>query len=222
MSLHIYYMWGFKPNEKEIFFNVAKNTIQNNNRYVAKQELITPQHVPRLLTESEKEFPGITDLYNKIPEWVTKSDLIRVLKVYHDGGTYCDADCFIKKSFDQHTKDNNVVVFTEYIIDNVDVLGPRECKNPENKLRVANYFFFSKSKKHPFFHDVITECVNRLNQILIKEDMTSFAQADTLWSCGPDVITSVYHTKKNKYDDLFLCDTSFLYHLCNGSWRADN
>lgn len=24
MSLHIYYMWGFKPNEKESFFNVTQ------------------------------------------------------------------------------------------------------------------------------------------------------------------------------------------------------
>ena len=221
MSLDVYYMWNFKPNEKESFFDSARAAIMNNRRYTAKNELITPEHVPRLLAESEGTFPGITDLYNKIPAWVTKADLVRLLKAYCDGGTYCDTDCFIRKNFDDYTEKHNAVVFTECTVDSTDALGPRECKNAENKLRVANYFFYSKSKKHSFFRDVIAECLERLDKLLVEEDEKHFTISDILWTCGPDVITSIYHSKKHTYDDLILCDTSFLDHAEHGSWRLD-
>ena len=212
-------MWNFKPDEKNGFFNSARKAIINNRRFTAKNDLVTPEHVPRLLKETEAEFPGITKLYDKIPAWVTKADLVRLLKVYCDGGTYCDADCLIKKPFDSYAHEYSVVLFTEFIINDINVLGPRECKNPENKTRIANFFFYSKLAKHPFFRDVIMECMNRLNELLVKNNARNLSSTDILWLCGPDVITSVYHKKKHSYRDIVLCDTSFLQHERHGSWR---
>jgi len=174
-----------------------------------------PNNIDKFL-EDNSDFPDLYKLYNLIPVWVTKTDLARLLIIYYNGGIYCDVDCFIKKSFHNNS---NVYLFTESILSNVNQLGDRECKNTENKLRIANYCFASKLNKHPFFKEVIEECIKRLNQILIIENRTNLTHSDILWCCGPDVITSVYHLTKNKYKDIFLGDTSFLQHNTFGSWR---
>ena len=138
--------------------------------------------------------------------------------IYFRGGIYCDADCYINKKFNEDIN-SNIILFTEGIVPNVNRLGPRESKNLDNVLRVANYFFVSKFKKHPFFKAVIAECLKRLKRILIKEKKTIFNRQDILWCCGPDVITTIYHLTKHKYNDIHLHDKSFLDHRCYNSWK---
>ena len=76
-----------------------------------------------------------------------------------------------------------------------------------------------KSQTPLFLKEVIEECINRLNKLLIIENRRVLNNEDILWVCGPDVITTIYHESKNKYNDIFLYDTTFLNHKCNGSWR---
>ena len=213
-------MWNFKPNEKNNFLTYNKNVIKNNSNYINHHQLIKPSNINVLCnflkTTEPSLFPNLSKLYKIIPNWVSKADLARLLIIYHNGGIYCDVDCFIKKKFN---KNYNVILFTECICNNVNSLGPRECKKPDNKIRIANYFFYSKIKRHPFFKEVIDECLKRLEQIIIKENNNKLSYYDILWCCGPDVITTIYHSTKNKYKDIYLCDMSFLIHKNYGSWK---
>ena len=211
----IYYMWKFKPNEKN---QIPKNVVENNLNFVKNFKVITPGIIERLI-ETNDVFPDLTELYKIIPNWVIKADLGRLLIIYFNSGIYSDADCFIKKQLNSHNSQDNVILFTEAICKSVDELGQRECKNPENVLRVANFCFGCKTIKHPFLKEVINECLHRLKQLLLIEKKTYLNHHDILWVCGPDVITSVYHNSKHKYNDIFLYDNTFLNHKCYGSWR---
>jgi len=208
-------MWKFKPNEKN---QIQRNVVENNLKFIKKFKVVRPELLEKIINNNYI-FHELQELYNIIPNWVVKTDLGRLLIIYFNGGLYSDSDCFIEKKFNIHSFEKNVILFTEAICNSVDDLGPRECKNPENVLRVANFCFGSKKIKHPFFKEVINECLHRLKQLLIIEGKTELDHFDILWVCGPDVITSVYHNSKTKYNDIFLYDNAFLNHKCYGSWR---
>jgi len=203
----IVYMWKFKPDETKDF---KMDVVKNNQRFIPSFRIATPPLVESLLKTDE--FPTLYDLYLKIPNWVVKTDLGRLLIVYFYGGLYSDADCFIQKNINNN---KNILLFTEKICKEEN-LGPREAKI---RLRVANYCFGSKVKRHPFLKEVIDECLRRLHQLLIVEQIEKPTPQDILWVCGPDVITTIYHNSKNNYDDIYLFDQSFLNHKCYGSWR---
>jgi len=207
-------MWNFKPTEKNPF---PIHIINNNLKYINRYRILTPSIIESFLDNDT--FPGIYELYHRIPNWVIKTDLGRLLIIYFNGGIYSDADCFILQEINQHKEYHNIILFTEHICKSMDELGIRECKNSDNLLRISNYFFGSISLKHPFIKEVINECLNRLKQILIIEDKTNLDSDDILWVCGPDVITTVFHTSKTKYNDIFLYDETYLDHRCDNSWK---
>ena len=210
----INYMWSFKPNEKNKF---PPNVIINNAKYIKQYRLVTPQIVIQHLKNDT--FKELEYIYNLIPYWVVKTDLSRLLIIYFNGGIYSDADCFIKKDLNKHTDNHNLIIFTEKICNSVNQLGKRECKNPENVLRISNFFFGSKVVHHPFLKEVIDECINRLKQLLINEKKKVLTSPDIMWVCGPDVITTVYHKSKQNYTDIYLYDNTYLNHKAYGSWR---
>lgn len=235
----INYMWGFRPGETKPF---PTTIVKNNARYIPNCKLITPERLLPLLNNDI--FPNITELYNKIPNWVCKADLGRLLYIYFQGGIYADADCFIKKPLNLHKK-NNMIVFIEDIV-NDNQLGPRENKNNciilENDkisdvlqettfvkprddkvliqgLRIANFCFGSNIVQHPFLKEVIEECIRRLEILLYDEKKNNFTDSDILWVCGPDVITTIFHRSRDKHSDIFLYTNDYLHHVACGSWR---
>jgi mannosyltransferase OCH1-like enzyme len=214
---NIIYLWRFKPNEKKYF---PKDVIDNNIKYIENYKIINrPYIIANLIINNNNIFPNLINLYKLIPHWVIKTDLGRLVAVYLNGGLYVDADCFIKKKLDKHTENDNIILFIEKVCNSVNELGKRECNNPENVVRIANFCFGSKTKNHPFLKEVIEECMKRLHKLLIIENKRVFNHEDILWVCGPDVITTIYHRSKNNYNDIFLYDNTFLDHKCNSSWR---
>uniref|UniRef100_A0A6C0BA42 Glycosyltransferase n=1 Tax=viral metagenome TaxID=1070528 RepID=A0A6C0BA42_9ZZZZ len=205
---HIHYMWNFKPNERHPF---PKDAIDTNSKYISNYLIHTPDNINILIKNNI--FPELEELYYQIPHWVIHVDLLRLLIIYFNGGFYCDADCFIQKKW----KTTSMVVFTEYICKSVNELGLRECKNPENVVRIANYCFGTNTLHHPFLKEVIEECIVRLKYI-ISEKNIKISRKDILWICGPDVITTVYHRSKHKYD-ISLYDKTYLQHMQYASWR---
>jgi len=212
----INYMWLFKPNETNKF---SSDVITNNIKYIKKYRIVTPQIINYYLKSNT--FKDLEYVYNLIPNsnWVTKTDLARLLFIYFNGGMYSDVDCFIKKKLNNHKDSHNVIIFTEKICTSINELGERECKESQNLLRISNYFFGSNIIHHPFLKEVIDECINRLKQLLIDEKKTTLNNKDVLWVCGPDVITTIYHKSKNNYNDIFLYDTTYLNHKSYGSWK---
>ena len=203
------YMWGFKPNEKK---SIPKECINNNKKYF-NPKIINESHIIDLIKNNSHIFNN----WNNIPKWIMKADLGRLIYIYYNGGVYLDIDCNINKNFKEYLNDN-LVLFIENNNVNINKLGPREIKDPEHSLRIANYAFGTNIKKHPFLKDTINECIKRL-KILLSEDKKKYTNEDILWVCGPDVITTIYHKNKNKYNNILLLDTSYLQNLNYGSWR---
>jgi len=204
------YMWNFKPAENS---PIPTSCIDHNKAFFPEINVVSVADIERLA----KFFPDLENLWDRIPHWIIKADIGRLLYIYFHGNFYFDVDCRIRKKFPLDS-DGYMIVFTEMILKDVNRLGPRECKNPENVLRVANYAFGTDVIRHPFLHEVILECIRRL-ALLIQSASAKLHQHDILWVCGPDVITTVYHRSGKLYPDLILLDTSYLSHLCHGSWR---
>lgn len=205
----IYYLWNYKPDETS---QMPRSVIINNKKYISNYRIITPNDTNQYINNDV--FPNLKELYDLIPHWVIKSDLCRLLYIYFNGGLYCDSDCFIKKKL----INNNVVLFTEFILKDTSQLGERECKNPENAHRIANYCF-GAIPRHPFIKEVIDECLIRLHQFLVIEKKQDVSHHDIYWICGPDVITSIYHKSKHNYNDIHLHDRTYARHGARGSWR---
>ncbi len=204
------YLWDFKPPGGG---QIPAEFIKLNERFVRNSNIVSPGDIESLISH----YPDLERLWSRIPHWVIKTDLGRLLYIYFNGNFYFDVDCVIRKKISIRAR-RFFILFTEMIVSDVSKLGPRECKNPENVLRVANYAFGTNVIRHPFLNEVILECIDRLD-FLIREGRAALTHQDILWVCGPDVITSIYHEAKSRYPDLVLLDTSFIGHLANGSWR---
>ncbi len=204
------YLWDFKPPGDG---QIPAEFIALNERFVRSSNIVSPGDIESLICH----YPELEKLWNRIPHWVIKTDLGRLLYIYFNGNFYFDVDCVIRKKISIGAR-QFFILFTEMIVSDVSQLGPRECKNPENVLRVANYAFGTNVIRHPFLNEVILECIDRL-AFLIGLAQPHFTQQDTLWVCGPDVITTVFHQSRGRYPDLILMDATCLAHLCHGSWR---
>jgi mannosyltransferase OCH1-like enzyme len=190
------------PNETKIPNNVI---MLENSKIVPLYKIIGPSNILPLVKQFSLE---LYNIWYTIPHWVIQADVGRLLYIYYHGGMYLDCDCIINKKISSSAP---VVLFTERIV-SVSSLGPRECKHPNNRVRIANYAFMTTVKEHPFLKSVIIECIRRLHLLPSK-----ITHADVLWVCGPDVITSIYHSQNPP--DVELLDESYLKHHRCGSWR---
>jgi len=210
-KLNAVYMWNMKPGE---VIPIPKKNITKNERFF-KTKIIGPNEINNLVKVIN--YPGLSYFWNKIPWWIVKADLGRLLYVYVNGGFYFDADCLVKKNFLNSVEDN-MVLFVEKKLRSTNKLGSREKKTEERLLRIANYAFGSGIKKHPFLKRVINECLVRLT-LFEKESSKKISETDVVWLCGPDVITSVYHDFKHLYSNLILLEKNNLNHQSFGGWR---
>ena len=204
------YMWNMRPGEQK---PIPRDCIEYNVSKIPKYYIVHPEEINILV----KSTPDLYDLWNSIPHWIIKADLGRLLYIYNHGGFYFDVDCVLQKRLDS-VNTEKMILFTETILNSVELLGARECKNPENVLRVANYAFGTNTKHHPFLKKVIDECCARLSWLI--NSNTKPTDKDILWVCGPDVITTVYH-KHHKHFDVLLLDQSYIRHLAAGTWRSE-
>ena len=210
-KLDAVYIWNMNPNETA---SIPMQNILKNERFF-KSTIIGPKEVDKLVNQIKN--PLLNDLWNKIPWWIVKADLARLMYVYVNGGFYFDVDCIVKKNILPYVK-NNMVLFIEKKISAVNKLGPREKKTKDRLLRIANFAFGSSIKEHPFLKRVIDECLSR-TETFLRESPNEISELDVVWLCGPDVITSIYHDYKHLYSDLLLLEKSNLKHMTYSSWR---
>ena len=210
------YTWNFKPGESQP--RPPDEIIDNNGLYFQNCNVIEPKHVEKYFENNNDFDKDLYDLYHNCSSWVVKSDLARYMYIYYNGGFYCDADCMILKPIPIDNT-NEAYVFIEKIISTVNKLRPRECKDPENVTRICNYFFGTTVKQHPFFKDLIQECIKRMRQIFVEEGFKIVPPNDVYWICGPDAFTTTYHRNKRKYSSLLLLNEKHIKHHANGSWK---
>ena len=204
------YMWNFKPEETA---PMPTACIDNNKHFFSVRNVLSPADVELLASH----YPELEKFSRSIPDCIVKADLGHLLYSYFHDGFYFDVDCKIRKNIACNS-DSFLILFTETIVKDVKKLGARVCKNPENALRVANYAFDTSVIKHPFLNEVILQGINRPG-FLVSLNPYELLQTGILWVCGPDVITTIYHKSKHRHPGSILLDTSYLSHLCHGSWR---
>lgn len=108
-------MFGMKPNESKA---CPQEIINKNNKYI-QGKIVGPKEIENLV----KQYPDseLYKLWKKIPKWIVKADLDRLVYLYYKGGFYFDIDCQIKKNFVDEI-DKDTILFTEFILDNTDKL----------------------------------------------------------------------------------------------------
>jgi len=208
------YIWGLYPENNEKPPKKHQENIDFNKKYF-NSEIIGLGVIKKWVTSLGDE--KLLRFWEEIPHPVIKGDLGRLLHVYFTGGLYFDTDCRVNKPLNLK-KEDKLILFTEKLLTDVSFLGPRECKSPERMLRIANFAFGCTVTKHKFLKEVIYECIKRLETVIF-DSITPLTDEDILWCCGPDVITSIYHTSHKKYDDILLLDSTYVKHLAYGSWR---
>ncbi len=205
------YLWGLKPGERN---PVPTEAIEQNDQII--RSLVCDS---RDLEDLVLAHPVLDELWDEIPWWIVKADIGRLLLVYHHGGFYFDVDCTLRSDFTASVSDGDeIVLFTEFLCASTDELGPRENKDPERVLRIANYAFGALAPRHPFFLDAIDEATERLGKIL-DEDPIHLTEPDVLWVGGPDVITSIYHERKEQRNSIKLLDSDVAENAGLGSWQ---
>lgn len=218
----INYMWNFKPNERKPFPN---HVLIHNKQFYDDAKIINPKDIEELLDLND--FEDLKELYNLLPNWVSKADLGRLLYIYYHGGIYIDADCFMHRQIDLNS--NNALVFVEKKVKSLDMVSSDESKsNPDNVVRMANFCFGSIIKKHPLFKEAVLECLRRIKFRYVEKgnnhltnnnyDEKTLRQKEILWVCGPDVITCVYHKVKQNCDDILSLSSDYLQHNIAHSW----
>jgi mannosyltransferase OCH1-like enzyme len=196
-------LWNFKPDERLPFPSMFTYA---NGRFLASFAIVKPDEIEEYL----HMIPELEKQWDRISPWIVKSDLARLVYVYLRGGFYFDSDCEIVRRI--QPAPNVATLFTEAILPSTSVLGPREDKSPDRRHRIANYAFGCPTPRHPFFKACIDECLRRLEEI----EYTAKTPQDVLWVCGPDVITTIYHTYRFP---VRLLGQNYVKHHAVGSWR---
>lgn len=206
-----FYMWGMKPDESK---PCPMQNIENNKKYIPGK-VIGPKEIEPLLSQYPN--PELAKIWPQIPKWIVKADLGRLVYLYFNGGFYFDIDCKINKNF-LNDINKETILFTEFILESTDKLGPREIKDEAHKLRIANYAMGSTIKNNKFYQKCIEECIRRLKTVL--SEGKEIDNTDVLWVCGPDVITTVYHQlNKNEKSNILLLPEKVVENQGFGSWR---
>ena len=195
-------LWNFKPDETKPFPSFFAYA---NDRFLRTCAVLTPAQIE----EDLAELPDVKSAWDRIPSWIVRTDLARLIHVYLRGGFYLDSDCEILRAPPTTAE---LVLVQETILPSTAVLGPRECKDSCRRQRIANYAFGARIERHPFFRACLDECLARLAEI----DYNPKTSADVLWVCGPDVLTSVFHQTKPPATLV-----QFVKHNAAGSWRMD-
>jgi len=238
-------MWGMRPGETQPMPEAA---LHHNAPLFEASAVVNPAEVERLALGGAG-IPGLAELWPRIPRWVIRADLGRLLFVYAHGGFYCDVDCELQRPLPPLSPLSPlsplpspplpsgeqpacaVVIVECHVL--LDTLGPRECKDPAHTLRVANFAFGASAPRNPFIRAVLDECVRRLAELLDDAEADGdVSDLDIIWVCGPDVITTVYHRRAHVLGMLglsaqeanaavLLLDKSAAQHKAHGAWRGE-
>jgi mannosyltransferase OCH1-like enzyme len=191
-------MWGFKDD------NPIPNILKDCN-------IIYPADIIPLV----KKHPQLYEIWDKIPNWVTRCDIARYLFLYYNTGTYLDSDCSIMKAIPKDKlKSTNTILYTEHIS---IPTGEREDKSIT--LRIANFAMTSLKSKQKLWLECINESTKRIKDLLIELEYDRWLDTDIIWSAGPGMLSEVYNRLEDK-KNITVLDNTYMNHQCDGSWRT--
>lgn len=159
----------------------------------------------------------------KISRKVVLADVSRYFLMWKCGGFYLDLDVRVTDSLlpliNKCINENkSILLFTEHDKCDVEQMGPME--NKEYTQRIYNCMCWSLPNED-FWRQCIDLCKERCTYLLKNKDVWS--DVDILWASGPDIITTVYHSKFKSNPKIKIFSNSdtikLLKHMNGGTWR---
>ena len=97
------YMWNINPNEHK---PVPMKNIFKNQEYFHYRIVNSSILENAVDNYADKK---LSNLWAKIPWWIVKADLGRLIYVYLNGGFYFDIDCLVRKNFHNEVGESMVL-----------------------------------------------------------------------------------------------------------------
>lgn len=176
-----------------------RNKVVNNN-YDFKVWSHLPGN-PDIDNFLKREYPDIYDIYEKTKFGVQKSDIARLILLYHYGGVYIDLDILCFKSFDNiiDTQSDNVYLCME---------PNQQTKAIFNKENVLCNAFIATPARHEIFKQAIAEIKSIYNQ-----------HGDSIFkifNCfGSDLLTKAIHVSDKNYDSCKFVKRELIFPICD-------
>jgi mannosyltransferase OCH1-like enzyme len=206
----------------EQYIKLIENVKLNNPSY--KYMFFTDENIDTFLKQN---YPEYYNTYLKLPIKIQKIDFFRYIAIYHYGGFYLDLDMDVMKSFDDLLKYSCIFPIDEYIYINTHNGGIERYKSfyNNNQSFLLGQYAFAASPKHPFIKEIIERIHNNIYNYIKNVDNKSH---DYIYkTTGPDFITEVYMTYKNK-NNIKILDVGkrqyfgdYARHLYFGTWKKD-
>lgn len=212
---NIYGLWD-KKEDMPMFMKTLRYDMQQKNtdfRYL----LHDADDISKVFDEKTWQF-----FNEKISRKVVLADISRYFLMWKYGGFYLDLDVRVADSISPLIKkclaeQKNILLFTEHDNCNPEQMGPNE--NKEYTQRIYNCMCWSLPGES-FWKDCIDLCKERCEYLLKKE---VWSDVDILWASGPDVITTIYHSKYKLNNGIKVISNEdtikILRHMNGGTWR---
>lgn len=213
---NIYGLWD-KSDDMPMFMKTLRYDMQQRNPNF-RTLLHNSEDIEAFFDESTWKF-----FNDKISRKVVLADLSRYFLMWKCGGFYLDLDVRVTDSLlplvtKCVNEQKSILLFTEHDKCDPEQMGPME--NKEYTQRIYNCMCWSLPNE-PFWKDCIELCKERCNHLLKNKDI--WTDVDILWASGPDIITTIYHSKYKLNDKIKVfsnVDTiKILRHMNGGTWR---
>lgn len=154
---------------------------------------------------------------------VVLADIARYYIMWKKGGFYLDTDVRVNRDLqgivnycDESGK--RVLLFTEHDRADPMRMGPRE--NKAHTHRIYNCMFWSRPNESFW-----KQCYDlAMTRVVSLRNVESWTDSDILWASGPDVVTTVFHSLKDKQHVQTLdyaTTQTILTHLQTGMWKRN-
>lgn len=176
----------------------------------------------------KKLFPS--DTWDMLNETINRKmmivDIARYNMIWKLGGVYLDTDVRMntnmKHIIDEALSDGKrMVLFTEIDNCNPMYMGARE--NKAYTQRIYNCVVWALPGEQ-FWKDCVDLAIERCNT-LVRDNVKEYSDTDILWATGPDVVTTIYHSKYKNDKHLRVYDhtesVKIASHLNAGTWRGN-
>lgn len=180
---------------QHIIHQTWKSRVLNEEQTVWSDSIkrLYPDYEYRLWTDEDNQklidrYPEFQAFYQTLIP-VEKSDFVRYLYIFEEGGIYFDLDVLLKKRLDD-------------VLEGADVYLCDQTKdsNGENMTEVYDPFFLAGEKGHPFFYGA---CKAIASGIIYRILSSSFDKDDvlrTLYKTGPIMLTKYYLINRHRYN----------------------
>lgn len=215
----IYSLWGFFNNDKMKKNMFDKLYLWHYHNYNYSISLYNKNDIECIIKENACK--QILEIWDKLVN-IQKCDIAKYIIMYNYGGVYTDLDVDTNLNLNS-LKGHNVYLATEIILNEDYQIRGDNASIASKIIKVGNFWFYTKIKKHRFWKLVINEALKRIKLNIEKETLIN---NDIRYTTGRELVTYVYNKYKTKFDDIQLLDyhmtRTYLHHYNNGIWRLSS